>query len=89
MKNTKEFPFSRARRIKEEGVKKYRAAIGKKLGEKRSARPGRPPKALEEKYKPVSLRLHPKVYEWVKKQAKKRHIAYQSLINEILLKEAA
>lgn len=38
-----------------------------------------------EKYKPISIRLHPKVMEWAKAEAEKRGIGYQSVINETLL----
>lgn len=38
-----------------------------------------------EKYKPISIRLHPKVMEWAKAEAEKRGVGYQSIINETLL----
>lgn len=37
----------------------------------------------------VSIRLHPKVIHWAKDQAKRRHVGYQTMINEVLLKVAA
>ena len=89
MKHTDLFPFENARRISSKEVKQARKAIEEMTGKKRSKRTGRPPKSADEKYVPVSVRLHPKVLSWLKREAKKRQIAYQSLINEILLKEAA
>lgn len=50
---------------------------------------GRPVKTAEEKYKPISIRLHPAVLEWAKREAKKRGVGYQTIINEVLLKAAA
>ena len=69
-------------------LKAARKAIEEKLGKKRKSR-GRPPKLDGDKYKPVSIRLHPKVLAWAKKEAEKHGIGYQSLINEILLELAA
>ncbi len=89
MSFTKEFPFERARRIKKSETNLYRKAIGKKLGIKRKARPGRPQKMTSDKYIPISIRLHPKVIAWAKQQAKKQGIKYQSIINQVLLHVAA
>jgi uncharacterized protein (DUF4415 family) len=85
MKNSKEFPFERARRVTKGEVKAAKKAIEEKTGQKR---PGRPKKAEPEKFKPVSIRLHPKVIVWAKKEAKKRGVGYQTIINEVLLKKA-
>jgi uncharacterized protein (DUF4415 family) len=87
MKKAKNFPFSKARRVTTSEVESARKAIEAKLSIKRKSR-GRPPKG-EEKYKPVSIRLHPKIIEWVKREAQKRGVGYQTIINEILLKKAA
>lgn len=87
MKKAKSFPFSKARRVTAAEVESGRKAIAEKLGSKRKSR-GRPPK-VEGKYKPVSIRLHPKVLEWTKREAQKRGVGYQTIINEILLKKAA
>ncbi len=65
-----------------------REGIERKLGVKRPVR-GRPTKDLGEKYQPVSIRLHPKVIVWAKREAKKRGVGYQTVINEVLLKLAA
>lgn len=88
MSKAKAFPFKSARRITDAEVRAARRAIEDKLGEKRASR-GRPPKRLEEKYNPVSIRLHPKVLQWAKREAKRRGVGYQTIINEALLKKAA
>ena len=87
MKNGKNFPFNKSRRVTSSEVESARKAIEKKLGTKRKSR-GRPVKTAE-KYKPVSIRLHPKILEWAKREAQKRGVGYQTIINEILLKKAA
>jgi uncharacterized protein (DUF4415 family) len=46
---------------------------------------GRRPKTETEKYKPISIRLHPMIVEWAKAEAEKRGVGYQSVINETLL----
>jgi uncharacterized protein (DUF4415 family) len=89
MKKAKSFPFDRARRITAEEVKQYRHAIEEKTGKKRRARAGRPPKSSRAKYRPVSIRLHPAVIAWAKREAKKRGVGYQTIINEVLLANAA
>ena len=88
MKKAKDFPFKSARRVTLAEVQSARKAIERKLGVKRPDR-GRPPKEAEVKYQPVSIRLHPKVLEWAKREAKKRGVGYQTVINEVLLKKAA
>ena len=89
MKSTDEFPFERARRVTPAEIKKARKAIEKVTGKPRPRRLGRPPKKNEEKFVPISLRLHPVALAWLKKEAKKRAVPYQSIINELLLKFAA
>ena len=88
MKKSKDFPFERARKVSEKEVRAAKKAIEQKLGTERPDR-GRPPKQEEEKYRPVSIRLHPKIVEWAKKEAKRRGVGYQTVINEVLLKIAA
>ena len=83
MKKTKEFDFSRARRVTPEETAKFRKAIENTLHVKRAAR-GRPPKGRD-KYKEISIRLHPKALQWARTQAKIRGIGYQTVINETLL----
>ena len=85
MKNTKNFPFEKARRITAREITTARKAIEKKTGVKRKTR-GRPVKGLQ-KYVPTSIRLHPKILTWAKKEAKKRGIGYQTVINESLIKK--
>lgn len=87
MARAKDFPFDRARRISEVEVKAARRAIESVTGRKRPSR-GRPPKGAD-KFQPVSIRLHPKVIEWAKREAKRRGVGYQTVINEVLLKMAA
>lgn len=86
MSNTKEFPFNKARRITDKEVTSARRAIEKVTGKKRQSR-GRPPKQSHEKYHAVSIRLHPDVVKWAKKEAKKQGVGYQTVINETLLQE--
>ena len=87
MKKKKSFPFESARRITEKEVKAARSAIEEKLGTKRPSR-GRPPKG-EDKFVPISIRIHPKILKWAKKEAKRRGVGYQTVINEALLKRGA
>ncbi|MBI2340707.1 MAG: BrnA antitoxin family protein [Deltaproteobacteria bacterium] len=84
----REFPFERARRATSEELKKYRKAIERTLGVKRKSR-GRPPKLSRDKYLAVSIRLHPLALSWVRGEARKRGVGYQTVINQILLKQAA
>jgi len=86
MKKRGEFPFERARRVTADEVDAARAAIVAKLGKARPRR-GRPPKGAE-KYLPVSMRLHPRIVAWAKREGKRRGIGYQTVINEVLLKVA-
>jgi len=87
MKKERNFPFEDAREITDKEVRDARRAIEKTLGVKRPTR-GRPSKG-KNKYNLISIRLHPKIMIWAKREAKKRHIGYQTLINEILIKMAA
>jgi uncharacterized protein (DUF4415 family) len=88
MKKQKEFPFEKARRISESEVRSYKKAIEEKLGNKRPVR-GRPPKSEDSKFQPISIRLHPLILEWAKKEAKRRGVGYQTIINEVLMEKAA
>lgn len=88
MKKRKSFPFEKARRVTPRETDAFRKAIEEKLGVKRAKR-GRPPKARDEKFEPISIRLHPVAIAWAKKEAKKRGVGYQTIINEILLEKAA
>ncbi|OGQ41209.1 MAG: AT hook motif protein [Deltaproteobacteria bacterium RIFCSPLOWO2_12_FULL_40_28] len=88
MKSTKDFPFEKARRITAKEVALARKAIEHITGKKRKLR-GRPPKSSIEKYKAISIRLHPRVIEWAKREAKKKGIGYQTIISQVLLKKVA
>lgn len=88
MKNTREFPFDQARHVTATEVAKARKAIESKLGKKRKSR-GRPPKPRSERYCAVSIRLHPRIVSWAKAKARREHVGYQTVINEVLLKLAA
>lgn len=81
-----EFPFERARRVTPEENQKFRAAITDQLGITLKKR-GRPTKEEEEKYEPISIRLHPKVLAWAREEASKRGVGYQTVINEVLLEQ--
>lgn len=84
MKKEFEFPFERARQVTPEENEKFTEALTKQFGMKLTKR-GRPAKDEEEKYEPISIRLHPKILAWAKEEAKKRGIGYQSVINQALL----
>ena len=86
MKKASEFPFDQARRVTAAEVESARRALVKKLGTDRPRR-GRPPKG-DDKYQPVSIRLHPRVLAWAKHEAKRRRMGYQTIINEALLAAA-
>jgi uncharacterized protein (DUF4415 family) len=86
MNQESEFPFDRARRVTPEENQKFRDAIATQFEIKLRKR-GRPTKEEEEKYEPISIRLHPKVLAWARAEAKKRGIGYQTVINEVLLNQ--
>ena len=86
MNQESEFPFERARQVTPEESQEFRAAIAEQLGVKLKKR-GRPIKEEEEKYEPISIRLHPRVLAWAKEEARKRGIGYQTVINEVLLEK--
>ncbi len=86
MNQESEFPFERARRVTPEESQALRAAIADQFGVKPRKR-GRPSKEEEEKYEPISIRLHPKILAWAKAQAEQRGIGYQTVINEVLLEK--
>ena len=87
MKNSKEFPFEKARRVTKREIAAARKAIELKTGVPRLPR-GRPLKSEEDKYQPTSIRLHPKVIAWARREARKRGVGYQTVINEALLEKA-
>ena len=71
------FNLSKAKKISNSRRAKLIAAAEAKLG--------RPLKAIDDKYKPISIKLHPDVYEWAKKEADEQGLGYQTVINETLL----
>jgi uncharacterized protein (DUF4415 family) len=87
MSKAREFPFETARRVTAREVEASRKAIEAKLGTKRPRR-GRPPKGSE-KYHAVSIRLNPRVISWAKKEARRRGVGYQTVINDVLLEASA
>jgi uncharacterized protein (DUF4415 family) len=87
MKNSKEFPFDKTRRISRGQLVAARKAIELKSGLPRLPR-GRPAKLKQDKYQRTSIRLHPKVMAWARKEARKRGLGYQTIINEVLLERA-
>ena len=87
MKNSKEFPFEEARRVTRRELAAARKAIEAKTGMPRPPR-GRPSKSEAEKYHAASIRLHPRVIAWARREARKRGVGYQTIINEVLLKKA-
>lgn len=76
------------RRVTPEETEMFRKAIENTLGVKLPKR-GRPPKDAGLKFQAISIRLHPKVLAWAKREAKRRGVGYQSVINEALLEKAA
>ena len=71
------FDLSKAKKIDKKRREKLIEAAEVKLG--------RPLKSEEEKYKPISIKLHPEVYSWAIEKAEKEGVGYQTLINESLL----
>jgi uncharacterized protein (DUF4415 family) len=87
MANKMELAFEEARRISAREVRAARKAIEKKTGKKRALR-GRPAKPAGGKLISTSIRLHPQVLQWAKREAKKQGCGYQPVINEVLLAKA-
>lgn len=85
MKQESNFPFERARRVTPEENQKFREAISEQFGVRLRKREN--PIASEEEYKPISIKLHPKVLAWAKEEAQKRGVGYQTIINEVLLEK--
>ena len=84
MSQESEFPFERARRVTSAESQEFRSAIIEQFGidlKKRDCLI----REEDEKYAPISIRLHPKIIVWAKEEAKQRGIGYQTVINEVLL----
>jgi len=82
------FDFSKARRITPTEHAVFRKALENTFGIKFPPR-GRPPKKAADRSKAITIRLHPQALAWAKREAKRRGIGYQTVINEVLLKQAA
>lgn len=80
--------FKRARHFTPEERAMFRQAYINTFGKEPPAR-GRPAKASHLKYRDIHLKLHPKALSWARAEAKRRGIGYQTLINEVLLRNAA
>lgn len=83
-KKTKSLSTSGWRRPTPEERRMFELAATNTL--KRLGRPHSPP---EKKYVAISIKLDPKIIKWAKKEAKKRNIGYQTVINQELLKKAS
>jgi predicted DNA binding CopG/RHH family protein len=83
-----EFDFSRARRITPTERRMYRQALKNTFGVEMPRR-GRPEKEAHLKYQDIHIKIHPKALLWAKSKAKKKGVGYQTIINEVLLKQAA
>jgi hypothetical protein len=69
-------------------VDRGRRAIENTLGVCRPPRVGRPTKYASGKLAGVYIRLHPQVLEWARREARKRHVGYQTFLSEWLLHDA-
>jgi predicted DNA binding CopG/RHH family protein len=83
MSQEPEFPFDRARRVTPEEHQRFKAAIEQQLGVKLRDRPS--VSQSGEHYESVVLQLHPKSLSWAKVEAEKHGVAYQAVINAVLL----
>lgn len=83
-----EVDWSKARRVTPAETERYRKAIEAKLGVKRRPR-GRPRKPPGEKLQSLTLRLDPRVIAWAKREAKRQHVGYQTILNQTLLSIAS
>ena len=80
--------FKRGRRITPEERAKFAQAY-RNTFHKEPPRFDQPYKGADAKLKPISIRLHPSVLRWAKKEAHKQRIRYQSFLNRFLLRHAA
>ncbi len=85
MEKIPEFDFSKARRMTAEEKRFFRRAFKNTFG---YLPPRRKSHALKAKnqYKDIHLKIHLSVLEWAKRNAKKRGVKYQTVINESLLR---
>ena len=85
MSQEPEFPFDRARRVTPEEHQRFKAAIEQQLDVKLRDRPNVAQSG--EHYESVVLQLHPKILGWAKAEAEKQGVAYQAVINAVLLEQ--
>ncbi len=78
-------PWHLARRVSAREHRLYKAAAERKLGAKLPRGGGK----AEPSRQVVSLRLDRKIIAWAKKEARRRHVPYQTIINESLLRLTA
>lgn len=88
MSQESEFPFERARRVTAAESAEFRAAIANQFGMMLKQR-DRSINTEEEAYELISIRLHPEVLAWAKREAEKRGVGYQVVINEMLLQQVS
>ena len=81
--------FRKARHPTPEEVEAGRKAIEAKLGVSRPRRVGRPHKYSDVRLRDIHIKLHPSIVGWAKREAKKRHMGYQSFLNDFLLHHAS
>ena len=87
MSQEPEFPFDRARRVTPEEHQRFKAAIDQQLGVKLRDRSSVAQSG--EHYESVVLQLHPKILSWAKAEAEKQGVAYQAVINAVLLQQVS
>ncbi len=85
MNKESEFPFKAARRITEAEVIEAQQAIKEQFNIEIPDRE-KPTKTENKNYQSISICLHPQIIQWAKKEAEKRGIGYETVINEELLK---
>ena len=87
MSQESEFPFDCSRRVTSEEHQKFKAAIEQKLGVKLRDRTAVP--QTDDSYESVVLQLHPRILTWAREEAEKQGVAYQTIINSVLLQQVS
>ena len=80
-----EISVEKWRRVTPKETEMSRKAIEAFTGKSRPPRIGRPLKSKKDKYVPISLRIHPNAIKWLKAQAKKSLLPYQTVLNNLIL----
>ena len=80
--------FARARHATPKELALFRKAYIRTFGHPPPRR-GPMHKLPSERYIPTYIKLHPKIVQWARAEAKRRGIGYQTVINETLLRRAA